>query len=661
MTITSEEGNVRFSVRADSSPPVNVGRTTTDLRFLGTYPVARGHRSRLPSALVTQPCPDQLQATYLPENMAFGFWGVPDTAGHLAELGLPTGSAGVARMAVPVDSVITPVDVDIRTVEFADAVTALQVANVDQPGIGESVRAWKRVIGGGEHGTMPPAGHAALYRGDTVIRSAAAVVQRFTHAQTLVDALDHARVQATLRPYQVLGVEWLTSLTETGGGILADEMGLGKTLQAISMIAIRAADGPHLVVCPTSVIGNWRREIERFAPHLSLHIHHGSGRTLPAELGKGTVVLTSYSVLRSDTAELETPQWASAIFDEAQQIKNPSSLAAKAAMQLNATVKVAMTGTPVENRLEELWSLFHVANPAVLGTRARFRQRFAVPIESGRSASAASRLATIIEPYVLRRTKDAVAKDLPPKQFSTVACTLTSEQARIYRAAVADAFDTGLGTGIARRGNVLALLTTLKQVCNHPAQVTGDSEDLRGRSGKFDRATEMLAEIVDDGDRALVFTQYRTMGELLSKHLAAELGIADVPFLHGGLNVASRDAMVDAFQTDDTSSPILILSLRAAGFGLNLTRASHVVHYDRWWNPAVEDQATDRAHRIGQQRTVNVHTLVTGGTVEDHIAAMHESKRAVAESISGNSEGALANLPDSELRELLELDGAVII
>lgn len=597
----------------------------------------------------------------MPEHMAFAFWGVADPAGELETLGLPVGTPATYRMAVPIDDVIAPTDVAAQVIEFAEAVQSLRTLREDQPGIGESVLAWKRVIDTRELQSMPTAAHASLYRDDTVIKSATSTATHFIHSLTVRDKLDRAQIQATLRPYQILGVAWLTALTESGGGILADEMGLGKTLQAISMIAIRAADGSHLVVCPTSVIGNWRREINRFAPHLTLVVHHGANRRLPSDLAPGTVVLTSYSVLRSDSEQLERFRWASAIFDEAQQIKNPSSLAAQAAARLSADVKVAMTGTPVENRLEELWSLFQVANPGVLGTRARFRQRFAVPIETGRSASAATRLTTIIEPYVLRRTKDAVAKDLPPKQFSTVECTVTSEQARIYRAAVADAFDTGLGTGITRRGNVLALLTTLKQVCNHPAQVTGDTDDMHGRSGKFDRATEMLAEIVDDGDRALVFTQYRTMGELLSKHLGSELGISDVPFLHGGLSVAKRDEMVEAFQTDDESSPVLILSLRAAGFGLNLTRANHVVHYDRWWNPAVEDQATDRAHRIGQQRTVNVHTLVTGGTVEDHIAAMHESKRAVAESISGNSEAALADLPDSELRELLELDGAVII
>jgi SNF2 family DNA or RNA helicase len=507
---------------------------------------------------------------------------------------------------------------------------------------------------------MPTAAHAWLSGDDTKIRTAESTVKHFTDTLATLQQLTSARVVATLRPYQIHGVAWLLALSDIGGGILADEMGLGKTLQAIAMMAIRASHGPHLVVCPTSVIGNWRSEIQRFAPHLPLHVHHGAERQLSGNLHPGDIVLTSYSILRSDAALLASQRWSTVIFDEAQQIKNSTSLASKAATRLTADITVAMTGTPVENRLDELWSLFRVANPSVLGTRARFRQRFAVPIETGRSPTAAARLAAVIEPFILRRTKDTVAKDLPPKQFTTVACTLTGEQARLYRAAVADAFDTGLGMGMKRRANVLALLTTLKQVCNHPAQVTGDTDDLGGRSGKLDRATEMLAEIVDGGARALVFTQYRTMGDMLRRHLTPRLGVGAIPFLHGELTAARRDDLVDAFQNHADSAPVLILSLRAAGFGLNLTRASHVMHYDRWWNPAVEDQATDRAHRIGQTRTVNVHTLVTAGTVEDHIAAMHDSKRAVAESISGDAQLTLAHLPDTELRGILELDAAVI-
>lgn len=266
----------------------------------------------------------------------------------------------------------------------------------------------------------------------------------------------------------------------------------------------------------------------------------------------------------------------------------------------------------------------------------------------------------MIGPHLLRRTKGEVVADLPPKQYVTVSCTLTDEQVHLYRRAVDRAFDDGLGSGIERRGRVLALLTALKQICNHPAQYLDDEDDergdLAGRSGKFDRATEMLTEIVDDNDRALVFTQYRAMGELLSRHLAGALGTAPIPFLHGGLSAEARDRLVHAFQEDDNSPPVLLLSLRAAGFGLNLTRASHVLHYDRWWNPAVEDQATDRAHRIGQRRCLNVYTLVTGGTVEEYIARLHDSKRALTAVVSGDAGAALADLADDELRAIVQLD-----
>ncbi|MFC4606093.1 DEAD/DEAH box helicase [Rhodococcus kronopolitis] len=613
--------------------------------------------------------PGRLQATFVPALATLAWWGVADLESALSALGLPSGTASTCRLAVPADgTTVAPRTVGVRTADLTDVLPALRRMDAGPDEVGASVWAWHRAALQLDEsddttawtelaGSMPTAAHAWLRADETAIGTAASTLRQFAAAAGTGSELAAADIRATLRPYQIHGVTWLRALAGEGGGILADEMGLGKTLQAISLLATRAGSGPHLVVCPTSVIGNWRRELGRFAPDLPVLVHHGASRGLPATVPDATVVLTSYSVLRTDADALTARAWDCVVFDEAQQIKNPTALAAKAAARLPATLKVAMTGTPVENRLEELWSLFHVTNPAVLGTRARFRQRFATPIESGRSRTAAVRLAAVIEPYVLRRTKSQVATELPPKQFSTVACTLTDEQTRLYRAAVADAFASGLGSGIARRGNVLALLTTLKQVCNHPAQVgAGGDDGLIGRSGKFDRATEMLAEIVADGDRALVFTQYRGMGELLSSHLTAELGVGTIPFLHGGLSVERRDRLVDDFQTGPDAAPVLILSLRAAGFGLNLTRASHVLHYDRWWNPAVEAQATDRAHRIGQQQTVNVHTLVTGGTIEDHIAAMHESKRALAESVTGNTEAALADLPDTELRALLDLD-----
>ncbi|MFC7448841.1 DEAD/DEAH box helicase [Rhodococcus daqingensis] len=613
--------------------------------------------------------PGALQATYLPEHGAIGWWGIADVAGGLGSLGIPAGRDATFRLAVPVDGLeVAPRTVAGHLVDLVDVLPALRAMDRGAA-VGRSVRAWCEAAGlargdRSECGDaldelaarMPAAAHSVPSDDESAIHTATGLLGRFISAARTTDDLAAAHIRATLRPYQVQGVAWLGALDEAGGGILADEMGLGKTLQAICVLATRNELGPHLVVCPTSVVGNWRRELARFAPDVPVIVHHGARRALPAGVSPGTVVLTSYSVLRSDIGRLMEIPWDAVVFDEAQQIKNPDSLAARAAARLSARIRVAMTGTPVENRLDELWSIFHAANPELLGTRVRFRQRFAVPIESRRSATAAARLSALIAPHVLRRTKAEVAAELPSKQYSTIACTLSDEQSRLYRDTVDRAFDAGLGSGIARRGNVLALLTTLKQVCNHPEQLLGDGGLLPGRSGKFDRATEMLSEIVDDGDRALVFTQYRAMGELLSTHLTAELGVGEIPFLHGGLSAQSRDRMVEDFQDDPGAAPVLILSLRAAGFGLNLTRASHVMHYDRWWNPAVEDQATDRAHRIGQRRTVNVYTLVTGGTIEDHIASMHESKRALAESISENSEAALADLADDELRSLLDLD-----
>ncbi|MDA3626333.1 DEAD/DEAH box helicase [Saccharopolyspora sp. WRP15-2] len=464
-------------------------------------------------------------------------------------------------------------------------------------------------------------------------------------------------VDATLRSYQQRGAAWLQNMAELGfGAVLADDMGLGKTLQTIALLAARAGDRPQLVVCPTSVLDNWQRELHRFAPKLPVLRHHGPRRPLdPAAFTPGSVVITTYPLLRTDFQLLSDVDWDVVVLDEAQQIKNHSGQTAQAAGRLRARTRVALTGTPVENRLAELWSIMHFANPGLLGGPGRFKERFAVPIERWHDAEATRRLRSIVAPFLLRRRKDEVATDLPPKVESVVTCALTDEQAALYRKAVRDSLDAGLGTGIGRRGRILKLLTALKQICNHPAHYLGESGPLPGRSGKLTRAAEMLGEVVAAGDRALVFTQYRVMGELLAGHLADELGLPEVPFLHGGLSTARRQAMVDAFQDDDTAPPVLIISLKAGGTGLNLTRATHVLHYDRWWNPAVEDQATDRAHRIGQSRSVHVHKLVAHGTLEERITELLEQKRALADSVIGSGESWLTELTDEALRELVEL------
>ncbi len=471
-------------------------------------------------------------------------------------------------------------------------------------------------------------------------------------------------IDGELRPYQERGVAWLQRLTELGmGGVLADEMGLGKTLEAIALLTSRDQDRPHLVVCPTSVVGNWEREIARFAPGVPVLRHHGTDRPQSRRAFQpGQVTVTSYALLRRDIGLLEDIAWDVVVFDEAQQIKNPSSKGAQAARSLDSRARIAMTGTPIENRLSELWSIVDVTNPGLLGSQRSFNDRFAVPIERWHDQGAAGRLKRLVAPFVLRRRKadPEVAVDLPPKQEVPVVCALTREQASLYQAAVDQAFaGDGLGsTAFERRGRVLALLTALKQICNHPRQYLRDDGRVAGRSGKLTRTAEILGEVVDAGDRALVFTQFREMGELLSPFLREHLDVPEVPFLHGGVPLTARDEMVERFQQADDAAPVLLVSLRAGGTGLNLTRASHVVHFDRWWNPAVEDQATDRVHRIGQTRPVTVHTLVTAGTIEERIAELLERKRTLADAIVGTGETWITELDDEELRELVELSTA---
>ena len=469
---------------------------------------------------------------------------------------------------------------------------------------------------------------------------------------------DLGDVQAYLRDYQRRGVAWLQSLAGSGfGALLADDMGLGKTLQAICLLATRT-DGPHLVVCPTSVVGNWEREFARFAPSVTLIRHHGPDRqTMLGQLKPGVVVVTSYSVLRRDRDALTNIAWDVVVLDEAQQIKNPTAQAAQVASALTSAARVALTGTPVENRLAELWSIMNFVNPGLLGTFTRFRERFVAPIEGAGDQDAVRRLRQITAPFLLRRLKSEVATELPDKQESVVACTLTPEQETLYRQAVLSALDRGLGSGIARRGRILKLLTALKQICNHPAQYLGELGPLVNRSGKLTRTTQMLGEVVESGSRALVFTQYRVMGELLVEHLGKALALPEVPFLHGGLTLARRERIVAEFQEAPDGPPMLIISLKAGGFGLNLTRATTVLHYDRWWNPAVEDQATDRAHRIGQHDCVNVYKLITGGTVEERIADMLLRKRGLADAVVGTDETWLTELADNDLRALVELAG----
>ncbi|MFF7116718.1 DEAD/DEAH box helicase [Streptomyces albogriseolus] len=476
-----------------------------------------------------------------------------------------------------------------------------------------------------------------------------------------------ARLTATLRDYQLRGLRWMDRMTSLGlGGCLADDMGLGKTVQLISLHLLRQERpedrGPTLVVCPASLLGNWEREVGRFAPGTPVRRYHGPGRTLDgADEG---FVLTTYGTMRLDAARLGAHTWGLVVADEAQHVKNPHSSTAKALRQIGARARIALTGTPVENNLSELWAVLDWTTPGLLGTHGAFRKRWIAPIETERVLAAegegeqhtARLLAELVRPFLLRRRKTdpGIAPELPPKTETDRPVGLTAEQETLYRKQVETVMGeirAGAG-GIARSGLVLKLLTGLKQICNHPAQfLKEENARLTGRSGKLELLDELLATITAEGGAALVFTQYVTMARLLERHLR-DRG-TPAALLHGGTPVAKREELVQRFQ--DGEFPVFLLSLKAAGTGLNLTRADHVVHYDRWWNPAVEAQATDRAHRIGQTRAVQVHRLIAEGTVEDRIAALLEAKKELADAVLGSGEQALTELTNDELANLVEL------
>ncbi|MFD6759019.1 DEAD/DEAH box helicase [Streptomyces roseolus] len=472
-----------------------------------------------------------------------------------------------------------------------------------------------------------------------------------------------AALAATLRDYQLRGLNWLHRMTSLGlGGCLADDMGLGKTITVIALHLHRqgepATAGPTLVVCPTSLMGNWQREFERFAPGTRVRRFHGTGRDLDG-LGAGDVVLTTYGTMRLDAERLAAPAWGLLVADEAQHVKNPYSATARRLRTIGARARVALSGTPVENDLSELWAILDWTTPGLLGGLGAFRRRYADAVEGGDPA-AAERLGALVRPFLLRRRKSdpGIAPELPPKTETDRAVSLTPEQAGLYEAVVREnLLAISAAEGMARRGLVVKLLTSLKQICNHPAQYLKEERPrIAGRSGKLDLLDELLDTILSEGASTLVFTQYVGMARILEAHLAAR-GVR-TQFLHGGTPVAEREAMVARFQEGEV--PVFLLSLKAAGTGLNLTRAEHVVHYDRWWNPAVEAQATDRAYRIGQTRPVQVHRLVAEGTVEDRIAALLARKRALADAVlgaSGDTPAELTELTDAELAELVSLRG----
>ncbi|GAA3964508.1 DEAD/DEAH box helicase [Gordonia caeni] len=588
--------------------------------------------------MVAESQPPGTQVTYLPDRHAFAVWN-PDRPA----------TAGEPSVRVP-HLVGYGRDAHLEPGRFACRVVA---ADRLPDGPTPSIRAWRALrdasgSDGSDVEDFPATAHALCNNiGDAVV-SAQYARQTFTATRAAGERL-RGLVTADLRDYQLRGVTWLDEVTADGGGILADEMGLGKTLQTIAHLA-HSGHGPALVVCPTGLLSNWLRELHRWAPAALTGIDYRGG-SMP-EVGDTTVVVTGYPTLRRHGAALAAQPWATVVFDEAQALKNSRTQVARAARTLDARARIALTGTPVENDLDELWALLNLVAPTSFGNRALFRRRYTLPIAGG-SAAAKLRMRDAVSGHLLRRTKAEVAASLGPKIGVDVECDLTDEQARLYDA-VLDAAETGgFGTGIARRGAILAALTRLKQVCNHPdlAGAAVGRAPFEGRSGKLDVCTDIVAANLANGSPTVVFTQYRQTGELLAAHFAEVLG-APIPFLHGGLSRSERDRIVDDYQSG-RGHGVLVASLKAAGTGLNLTRAADVVHFDRWWNPAVEAQATDRVHRIGQDRIVTVTTLTTAGTLEEHIAAMHHRKSALDLDSDAGALAVLTGLSDERLIEVL--------
>lgn len=470
-----------------------------------------------------------------------------------------------------------------------------------------------------------------------------------------------------LRPYQARGVAWLSFLERWRlGACLADDMGLGKTIQLLAFLLHLKETGreyrPTLLICPTSVLGNWLRECQKFAPTLRPYVHHGSdrpkGKAFLKKVETHDLILTSYALLQRDLATLQQVPWQHLVLDEAQNIKNASTQQSQAARQLAAQFRIALTGTPLENRLLELWSIMDFLHPGYLGNRTYFQHRYVRPIERYGDTTSLNALRTYVQPFILRRLKTdrSIIQDLPEKQEMLVYCGLTLEQMQLYTSVVEEALAVIENSeGIQRRGHILATLTKLKQICNHPAQYLKQEDYTPERSGKLQRLTEMLQELQEVGDRALVFTQFAEFGKYLKTYLEQALQ-QEVFFLSGQTPKAQRELMVERFQHDPQAPAVFILSLKAGGVGLNLTRANHVFHYDRWWNPAVENQASDRAFRIGQARNVQVHKFICTGTLEEKIHEQIEQKKILAETVVGSGEQWLTELNLDQLRQLLTLD-----
>ncbi|MGF1603788.1 MAG: DEAD/DEAH box helicase [Thermosynechococcaceae cyanobacterium] len=494
-----------------------------------------------------------------------------------------------------------------------------------------------------------------------------------------LDAIANPKnLQGTLRDYQKRGVSWLHYLEQLGlNGCLADDMGLGKTVQVIARLVqerelaaeVKEAVPPTLLIAPTSVVGNWRREMQKFAPHLNAIVHHGGERAqdskgFKAMVRQNDLVITSFTLARKDSKLLSAINWQRIVLDEAQNIKNPKAAQTKAILKLNAQHRLALTGTPVENRLLDLWSIFNFLNPGYLGKQAQFRKSFEVPIQKQNDRVQSATLKKLVEPFILRRMKTdkSIIKDLPDKVEQKLYCNLTKEQASLYEAVVKEvAGELDEAEGIQRKGMILSTLMKLKQICNHPRQFLQDDSDFDPvRSHKLSRLTEMITEAVDEGESLLVFTQFTELGDALEKYIRQTQGYKTY-YIHGGTNRNKREKMIAEFQDPETEPSVFILSLKAGGVGITLTKANHVFHFDRWWNPAVEDQATDRAFRIGQKKNVFVHKFVAIGTLEERIDEMIEDKKKLAGAIVGSDESWLTELDNEAFKRLIALNKTAIL
>ena len=465
-------------------------------------------------------------------------------------------------------------------------------------------------------------------------------------------------LKGELRPYQQTGLKWLwTNISKGFGVCMADDMGLGKTIQIISLILKMKEEDrlkkPVLVICPTTLMGNWMKELQMFAPSLDAVIYHGAERKLDV---KHDVILTTYAIMRIDVEELKKQSWGMVIVDEAQNIKNPDTAQTLAIKTLKSDVKVAMTGTPVENRLTELWSIFDFINQGYLGSLKEFQKSYAIPIERFKETSRASKLKMSVSPFVLRRLKTDkhVISDLPEKMVLNEYCYLSKPQAVLYEKTLNEMMSKiSEFSGINRRGNIFKLITALKQICNHPYQFLKSGEMSRELSGKMDKCISTVQSILDNGEKTLIFTQYKEMGDILTKVISEECGTEPL-FFHGSLTVPQREELINKFQTEEDSK-VMILSLKAGGTGLNLTSATNVIHYDLWWNPAVEDQATDRTYRIGQDKNVMVHRMITLGTFEEKIDEMLKAKKELADLAVYEGEKIITELSDEEIYEIFTL------